>query len=1182
MSERIEPREEPTRIGGIDYPDEVIRALLERRLVVFAGAGVSMACPSHLPSFGGLIKEFEHQTGRCRLDGESYDQYLGRNDIEHGVNVHRVVERRLNQGVPRPNPNHLNLLRLFGSADNVRLVTTNFDHMFEQACGPIGWSVESFTAPLLPTATDFKGIVHLHGSLEDPERMVLTDTDLGRAYLSEGWATRFLSELVRRYTVLFVGYSSRDLMPRYLLSAIRDASAGNLYLLHPSGEQQIAQQIGIHPVPYHQDSRDDHSVMVQSLGRLGTLFSQGLDEWRSIIGTTVAQADQVQLADEELVRVALRMPATTRYFVNAADRILWVQWLDVNGYLAPVFTAGAQTQSVELLAHFVARECIRDDPTYLLSLLERHRFVMSDHLWRQLIFAICKNETNEVSLAQWVTILLQQPLEHMEGFALGSLADACHRRGDASAALLLYEFLCAPRYIGSQYYPPGHGSHVVLTGVTIQPNGGNIAIRHCVDTLEVQDEGVRRRMIEIGVRSFERRHELLKVWGKSTDACDPWSTVYDPMNRPDDQGDPEGFDLLCLVTRQQIHSVINSGDDYADDLVRRLVSSPAPILRRLAVDAVRVREDLDADGKADWLMGRTRLSDVELVTEVSLLLAQIFADLSDGSQERVVAWLLDSEARQASDVDVVDAKKSRWLRLLKRSDPNSKTIERELRGLRRRSQNAYAHPYPERSISIGEAGFIHHPEPFTVDELLNAPASAWVDKLVSWQRPGGRMWDDERHGLLTNVRLACVREFDWGNDLAQVLIDGDNSSTDLWGAILMAWRDDSCVVADWLSVIEALTFVSGNSDLSRDIAFALVRFAKDAQGSGLFERANCLAATMWRENSDDAEGWLSNGALVASWNSAAGQIPMYWVEVAKRLIVGSLESELISTKLKREVSEILHPASQRSTVGMVTLGAWFHVFFQLDEEWARDALLPMFGDAHAGFTAAWEGFLSTFRLTLCMPNECMPNEMLDYVEAAIANRHRIDTKYGVGVARFVSYLCCTRESEQAHHLFRVLCNTATDAKSRGDDIADFVIGIRSMLRRMDVQRRTKLWNSWLREHLSRRRNDIPSGLVDGEVWELLTLIPVMLPVAREIVDVLIDFPVDISAPNNFGSIFHEVDVDDFPNEYAKLMLYFDQYELDHLQWDLNKEHVNKLIANESVPLEQRKRLQELKLKHMID
>ena len=1175
--ERIEPRDEPTRIGGIDYPDEVIRALLERRLVVFAGAGVSMACPSHLPNFDGLIKEFEHQTGRCRLDGESYDQYLGRNDIEHGVNVHGVVERRLNQGVPRPNPNHLNLLRLFGSADNVRLVTTNFDHMFEQACGPLGWSVESFVAPLLPTATDFKGIVHLHGSLEYPERMVLTDTDLGRAYLSEGWVSRFLSELVRRYTVLFVGYSSRDLMPRYLLSAIRDASAGKLYMLHPSGEQQIARQIGIHPVPYHQDSKDDHSVMVRSLGRLGTLFSQSLDEWRSSIENAVACEDQVQPADEEIVRLALRMPATTAYFVNAADCISWVQWLDVNGYLTPVFTAGAQTQSVELLGHLVARQCIRDDPAYLLSLIERHRFVMSDRLWQQMIFAIRENKTDGVSLAQWVTVLLQQPLEHMEGFALGSLANACHSQGDASAALILYEFLCAPRYIGSQYYPPGHGSHVVLTGVTIQPNGGNIAIRYCVDTLEVQDEGVRRRMIEIGVRSFERRHELLKVWGKSTDACDPWSTVYDPMNRPDDQGEPEGFDLLCLVTRQQIHSVVKSGGDYADDLVRRLVASPVPILRRLAVDAVRVREDIDSEKKAAWLMRQARVRDQELTSEISRLLEGIFPDLSGGSQDRIVEWILDSEERDKSNDDMVNKKQSLWLRTLRRSDPSSEAVVSELHNLRRRSREAYAYPSRERLVNVGKAGFIHHPQPFAVEEMLAAPAGAWVDDLLSWKPAGGWMWDDERHGLLTNVRLACVREFEWGNDLARGLIVRENTSTDLWEAILMAWRDESCAVTDWSRVLDALTFIGCRKDLSSDIARTLVRFAKEVQNVDLFEIANPLVATMWRRNSDDAEGWLSSGLLYASWISAAGQIPMYWVEVANRLLDGSVASERLATELKHEVSEILHPASQRSTVGMVTLGAWFHVFFQLDEEWAREALLPMFGDAHAGFTAAWEGFLSTFRLTLCMPNE-----MLDYVEAAIANRQQIDTKHGVNVARFVSYLCCTRESEQAHHLFRVLCNTATDAQSLGDDTADFIIGVRSLLRQMDVQRRTKFWNSWLREHLSRRRNGLPSGLVEGEIWELLTLIPVMLPAAREIADVLIDFPVDVSARNNFGSIFHEVDVDDFPKQYAKLMLYFDQYELEQWEWKDNMEHIDKLIANEAVPLDQRKRLQELKLKFMID
>ena len=40
--------------------------------------------------------------------------------------------------------------------------------------------------------------------------MVLTDKDFGRAYLTEGWARRFIQDLFLKFTVLFVGYSHND------------------------------------------------------------------------------------------------------------------------------------------------------------------------------------------------------------------------------------------------------------------------------------------------------------------------------------------------------------------------------------------------------------------------------------------------------------------------------------------------------------------------------------------------------------------------------------------------------------------------------------------------------------------------------------------------------------------------------------------------------------------------------------------------------------------------------------------------------------------------------------------------------------------------------------------------------------------------------------------------------------
>ena len=1174
--ERIEPRDEPTRIGGIDYPDEVIRALLERRLVVFAGAGVSMACPSHLPNFDGLIKEFEHQTGRCRLDGESYDQYLGRNDIEHGVNVHGVVKRRLNQGVPRPNANHMNLLRLFGSADDVRLVTTNFDHMFEQACGPLGWSIESFVAPLLPTATDFKGIVHLHGSLEDHERMVLTDTDLGRAYLSEGWASRFLSELVRRYTVLFVGYSSRDLMPRYLLSAIRDASAGKLYMLHPSGEEQIARQIGIHPIPYGPDSTVDHSVLTASVARLGTLFSQDLDEWRLTIESTVTRANPIEHSDEEVIRIALRAPSTTRYFVNAADGISWVEWLGENGYLTSVFTAGEQPQSVQFLSHLVARQCIRDDPAYLLSLIERHRFVMSDHLWQELVFAIRENEMSEVSLAQWLTILLQQPIEHMDGFGLSVLADVCADRGDAEALLILYKFLVKPRWDGSPPGWSGFDEYVKITEDTVDQSGGSLALHHCANMLDTQDASILKEALEIGIRSFERRHKLLQVWGKSTDDYDPWSTVYDPMNRPDDQGEPEGFDLLCLVTRQQIHSVINSGDDYADDLVRRLVTSSAPILRRLAVDAVRVREDMDAETKAEWLMEQSRVVDRELVSEVSRLLEQVFRGLSADTQSRLVDWLMSGEECQTRQADDVLRSKARWIKLLDSANPNSHAVAREIENLKRQDPDVLANRYPERDFGIIEAGRIDHPKPFTVEELLSKRAADWLEELTAWRYPGQWLWSEERLGLQNTVKLACEQDFDWSLELATQLADMCETVSDLWVPLFQAWCSEGASVSDWTSVLRLAMELVERDDTSVEIAHMLTKFAREGTKIDDFEIAGGLATMLWRVHDSNVERF-NYDYVVASLNTVAGRVPEYWALLAHRVVASELPQPVFVPDGMQWLSRLARSSSEAAAVAKVTVGCRLDVFLQLDREWATTDLLPMFGACDLGFACAWEGFLLSFRHT-----GWIPDELFAFIGHALRNRARIHARFTGNMTHLVAFLCCNRIDTDNDEFVRTIFDTSKDTDHLKRDIHDFTSGLRTCMQAADAERQKIIWDSWLKEYLSGRRNGLPAGLVEGEVWQLLRIIPIMLPAVREIVDVLINFPVDRSARNNFGSIFHKVDVEDFPKEYAKLMLYFDQYELDHWQWDLNKEHVNKLIANEAVPLDQRKQLQELKLKHMID
>ena len=91
--------------------------------------------------------------------------------------------------------------------------------------------------------------------------MVLTDQDFGRAYLTEGWARRFLIELFRQFTVLFVGYGHNDTVMNYLARALPESEANKRFALtgESAPDLQHWRVLGIEPIVYPQANERDHS-----------------------------------------------------------------------------------------------------------------------------------------------------------------------------------------------------------------------------------------------------------------------------------------------------------------------------------------------------------------------------------------------------------------------------------------------------------------------------------------------------------------------------------------------------------------------------------------------------------------------------------------------------------------------------------------------------------------------------------------------------------------------------------------------------------------------------------------------------------------------------------------------------------------------------------------------------------
>jgi SIR2-like domain len=276
------------RCGRIDFPDDLLRAIRDERFVVFAGAGVSMGAPANLPSFWSLAEQVAAGSGL--VPHEPLDHFLGQ--LHHrGTAVHQRAADILSRPGLMATTLHDDLLRLFTLPEQVRVVTTNFDLLFQRAAEDIWDSVpEVFRAPALPLGRNFHGIVHVHGALTAHQDIVLTDSDFGRAYLTEGWARRFLVDLFRHFTVLFVGYSHSDTVMHYLARALPEQEVGRRYALDSTeGNPQFWRLLGIEPILFPKSHKGDYSELYDGIRHLAKHVQRGILDWQREI-TALAES----------------------------------------------------------------------------------------------------------------------------------------------------------------------------------------------------------------------------------------------------------------------------------------------------------------------------------------------------------------------------------------------------------------------------------------------------------------------------------------------------------------------------------------------------------------------------------------------------------------------------------------------------------------------------------------------------------------------------------------------------------------------------------------------------------------------------------------------------------------------------------------------------------------------------
>lgn len=1172
------------KIKNIDFPKRLLNALRDDKLVVFAGAGVSKGAPACLPLFAELADMIAQGTGEALQEGEPIDRFLGRLQ-NAGVDVHVRAKEALSCEDREATELHHNLLRIYSDAAQVRIVTTNFDPLFEKAAGAVfDDKSEVFRAPALPLGRQFNGIVHVHGAVGRPNEMVLTDADFGRAYLTEGWTRRFLVELFRNFAVLFVGYSHDDTILNYLARALPVGEDGRRFALvgESKNDTDHWRLLGIEPISYPQSSEDDHSILYEGVRGLANLVRLSVLDWQHAITEIAKKPPPLDGETADLIEDALGDETRTRFFTEAASDSKWIDWLDRRGHLNALFGDETLSKRDKIFSKWLAQQFAYDHADALFLLIGKHNMRLPPQLWFDLGRKIWEDEDFSLArdvLSRWISLLLTTIPVHSSSYAfLLKIGEHCIKRSRLDSLLQIFDAMTGSRLLlGKGFFWPDANADDANAPVDVElPLLGN---QHALNKL--WKRGLKPNLSQIAeplfervIRHLEEQYLTQKAWQKASREWERASYRRSAIEPHELDSHPQAVDVLIDAARDGLEWLILNQAGAAAQWCIRLANSDAPLLRRLAVHGISERKDLTADDKIDWLLTHIDIHELPVHHEVFRAVRLAYPKASPKLRENLIEtvrtyhWPNEEDPERESHTAY---QYFNWFHWLHESDLNCTIAKQALDEILAEYPDFKPREHPDLTHWSGPVRDVVMQGPWTVEELLAKPASDWLGDLLSFQST--ELNGSDFLGLRRDVAEAARQNFDWGLELADSLAKEGEWDVHFWADLIRAWSEMKLDEDEYRKVLHWLGKAELYPKHNREIASTLHELVKDGgtpYALNLLPQANKVAVALWsrlerNEPMTEKDDWLQSAI-----NHPAGVLAEFWL---KGLVLWRKQQESEATPLNDEynvaLSYIVQDQHLLGRLGRTVLASQFEFLLAVDEAWTRENVLPLFDTDSDDFQAAWHGFLIWGIL-----NPAVADAMADLFLKAV---ERIDDNLSSKRDRFIKYyismLAYFAEDPIGQWIPAFFQCRSQEAKNH------FAEEVGYCLRDLDEAAQREWWQRWLKQYWEHRLQGVPAGAVleDDEVKYMLDWLPHLTAVFSEAVDLAVQMP---PVPLQDYWVIHELEEGDLwrshPEEVAKLLVHWVKCDLQEEAWFSGAKLINKLLQLDISP-ELKQQLKELKV-----
>ncbi len=1026
-------------LNGIEYPNQIIDAIKGDTLVVFAGAGVSFMPPTSLPGFRELAAEIAEHTGKELGQSDLCEEFLGginAGDVPVNEKAARIIQERGKQY----NAEHESIYNLFLSPNEIRIVTTNYDKMFEKVAEEKDTELNTYSAPALPLGSDFKGLVHLHGSIDNPKYMVVTDEDFGKAYLTEGYASRFLTALFDKYTILFIGYSYGDTVVRYLTRAISREKNKKMYVLRDeNGENEKWSGLGIIPIYYN---KGEHDNLVKSLIKLGERSKRGLLEWKDIICEMADSPPRDNTAISE-VDYCTECKERAQVLANCIRGCEWARFLDEKGLFDAAFSSQINLSETEIIwVEWICTKIVGVEDEMFEELLYKHSNTISPILAEHILRRIEEDGFDSDYLGRYV-VLCEPFISSIHAFRL---INRYSQRGEMEICKRLYGFYWVINLKTEKiYWTNGSYENIhIFSGETFMIRDSWSKCKFGENTKDSKE------LLCFFREKLEELHQIYSLTGVASDTKEPWAVANHVIE--DREGNYHEDVLDCLVEQmEQLCAVCEKKDvQYIRSFITDGLSSKSILCRKIFVKLLRLSKAFSADKKFTLFLKNDLFSFRDGKEQVFLLIKEIYNNLSEKKKNELTELIVELDS---SDETTEYAKYNWcvWIREFCKTNRRINSMEREIRE-RRKFQ---PRKHPELDFWIESCSWDSEDSQWSTEEIKNFGYLEAIKKAVNYSNNPNQI--SSREGYLKALSKVISDEYEWALNVARILNKKKCVEPRIWDYYFQGVHSGRYEINNCLTLIDKLIVGESSSQYSASISYLVWKLTDreelKEEGNVHEEHIYARINKLWANRKD--EDYDCDRVIDSTLNTSVGLLLMSIIR-----LIGINGKRRISQKYKAFISKaLLTCGSERKTAICVVAGHYNYLYY-FDRKWVEETISHFLcGNNKDDFVSAWEGYIEYAQKL----NRDCADTLSDIFLTAITHLEWIGEYTRNGFIKLFLTLLIYIIREPLDKYIPVFYSYASD-----DDVVLLLNEIENRLCNMEDESQILWWNVWLKQFFINR------------------------------------------------------------------------------------------------------------------